>query len=261
MKGYIKVIITGVVIFSLGLIMFLVVLGLNDWTFSPKYEMKQFESSQNLTTLSIDYSAGVIETKFYDGDKIIVEYPESSRYTTKVTEDNGTLSIVSGKRHWYDVSFWIGKIPKAVVSIPNGLVLDVAAELHAGVITIGDGTFGDVTLKMNAGTVNFGDTVCGKFQLDLNAGAVYVGGATCNSLVTKVNAGTAEIKKLVCNDIKAVVNAGGLQIKIDGVKSEYTISVEKNAGSCNLSGQTSSTEGKKIDAKVNAGSLEVKFTN
>ena len=99
MKGYIKVIITGVVIFSLGLIMFLVVLGLNDWTFSPKYEMKQFESSQNLTTLSIDYSAGVIETKFYDGDKIIVEYPESSRYTTKVTEENRILAEICCNFH------------------------------------------------------------------------------------------------------------------------------------------------------------------
>ena len=63
MKGYIKVIITGVVIFSLGLIMFLVVLGLNVWTFSPYYELKQFASSQSLPARSGEDWAGGGEAK------------------------------------------------------------------------------------------------------------------------------------------------------------------------------------------------------
>lgn len=260
MKGYIKTIIAGAVIFCIGLIALLIIMGLNGWSVDGGWEMRTFESAQENDTLLLDYSAGEVEIIFYGGNNIKVEYPESEKAPSYVKEENGTLSLVSGTRKWYDVSLWGRKIPKTIISIPQNDILSLDLTLNAGTLKIASGTYSEIKLELNAGTVDFGKINCGSFNVELNAGTLDADGANCNKLVTKVNAGSAEIDCVICGNVSAEVNAGSLEIDVIGKKSEYTISVNKSAGGCNVSGQTG-TGGKTLKAEVNAGSLEINFTN
>ncbi|MDE6585077.1 MAG: DUF4097 domain-containing protein [Clostridia bacterium] len=261
MKGFGKMIVAGVVIFSIGLIAFLVILGLNDWSLDTDWETKTYECTQDNNTLKLDYSAGPVEVVFYSGDAIKVEYPEAKNYKTEVREHDGKLSVTSGKRYWYNMVIWQQwKIPKTTVYLPKDDVLALDLTLNAGTLKVESGGYSGVKLELNAGTVSLGRIECPELNAKINAGTLNVDGAVCEKITSHVNAGSSHIDGVVCGDIWAKVNAGSSSFDIDVKRAEYNISVDKNAGSCNVSGQTGSSD-KKIRAEVNAGSLSFDFAD
>ncbi len=259
MKGYVKVMIAGAVIAAIGLIGFLALLGLNGWNLNPQWETRSYECEQVNDTVKLDYSLGEVNLQFYDGEKILIEYPYSEKIQTVFSENDGIVSITSGKRHWYDVAFWFNfNPPSATIFVPNGLKTDIDAVMNAGELKIADGSYGTVKLYMNAGAAYFGETACDSFECRLNAGTVNVKSVECGTVKTDLNAGYANFEKIVCGDIYFKLNAGSADLKIAGAKAEYNISVDKNAGTCNLDGQTGTTD-KKLTCKLNAGSLNASF--
>ena len=259
MKGFGKMIIAGVVIFSIGLIAFLVILGLNDWSLDTNWETKTYECTQDNGTVRLEYSAGPVHVIFYDGEKIKVEYPEAQNYKTEVRENDGKLSVTSGKRYWYNVALWQQwKIPKTTVYLPKGQTLSLDLTVNAGTLNVESGAYSGVKLELNAGTVSLGRIECPELNVKINAGTLNVDGAVCNKITSQVNAGSSHIDGIVCGDISAKVNAGSSSFDIDGKRAEYNISVDKSAGGCNVSGQTGTTD-KRIRAEVNAGSLSFDF--
>lgn len=261
MKGLGKSLAAGIVIIIFGVAILLVALGLNGWTLKTDWESMEFESQSQITSLHLDYSAGDVETVFYDGDKIRVEYPTSKVYKTEVKEADGKLSVISGKRHWYDFSlWWFLKVPTARIYIPNGSVIDLDIILNAGTLKIPDGGFGKVDIKMNAGKIDLGKIESEKFDCYVNAGALYAENIICGEFRTEVNAGSADFKNLTSASVNLKVNAGSLNADINGNENDYTVTVDKNAGSCNISDHTGATD-KKINVEVNAGSVSVNFKN
>ncbi|MDE7329757.1 MAG: DUF4097 domain-containing protein [Clostridia bacterium] len=260
MKGFVKVIIAGAVILGIGIIMLIALLAVNGWELNPDWEMKYYECEAENTELEINYSAGEISTLFYDGDKIKIEYPECKNYDTTVYENGGKFSIVSGKRHWYNVALWTSKIPAATVYIPKDAVLKLDVTLNAGVLKIASGKYADIKFTMNAGAAQFGETVCGNLRIEMNAGALNTGNIIAETITAKVNAGAADFKETICGKVGIELNAGSVNMQIDGISSEYSVSVEKNAGACNLSSRQGTTD-KRVDIEVNAGSCTVNFTN
>lgn len=261
MKGLVKMIIAGVVIFSIGLIAFLVILGLNGWSLDADWETRTYECTQDNDTLKIDYSAGTVSVVFYGGEKIKVEYPEAKNYKTDVAEQDGKLSVTSGKRYWFNVALWQQwKIPDTTVYLPKNASVSLDLKLNAGVLNVESGAYSGVKLELNAGMINVGAVECSDLDVKVNAGTLNVDGADCLKLFTQVNAGASNIEGVICGDIWAKVNAGSSSLEIEGKRSEYAISVDKNAGNCNVSGQTGTTD-KKIKAEVNAGSLDIDFSD
>lgn len=259
MKGYAKVMIAGAVLVVIGFIIFIVFCGLNGWNFNPDYEMKTYECEEEINSLKIDLYAGSIKTVYTDDDKITVEYPENEKFTTRCSYENGVLNIGNGRKHWFDI-IWFGKIPLTTVKIPKDTKIDLDVHLNAGSAEISGADYENIKLYLNAGGLEIGDSSCKNFTCEINAGGVETGNLVCEKFYVKLNAGGFESDSLNCPDIEAKMNAGSVSMEIIGIQSEYNIYVDKNAGSCNVSNSSGTTD-KKLNVKINAGSFDARFTN
>lgn len=262
MKAIIKAIIAGSVIIGIGLILFIAGLGLNGWKFMPEFEMEQYIAEGEVTELRIDNAVGNVKTEFYDGDKVTVDYPVSDRYVMRIEKSAGVLMLNGlNKRHWYNFSFLPSTLPETVVKIPQGAVLKLDVKVNAGSVKLAEGRYKETSVKMNAGSIHANGISCPAFKCEVNAGAISIKSLESESFDCKLNAGSFNAEQVVCPQIRLKVNAGSAGLKVRGTKEEYTISVDKSAGSCNLTSQTGTDEKKKIDIDLSAGSVNVSFTS
>lgn len=261
MKGYIKVIIAGAVIIGIGLAVFLIALGLNGWTVTPEFEMKEFTSTKVNTSLSVDLDAGLLKIDYHDGDEIKVTYPSAKGYDSRFSEEDGKLSIVSNKRRWYTFS-WGVNFPETVVLIPRNQIKNVDIYVNAGGVQLAGGEFENVNVKVNAGACEVGKITGLKLlKIKLNAGAVNVDGVRGDKLICNVNAGRATVKNVDCTTTEVGINAGLAELNFAGVRADYSSSVNVSAGSCNGLYDNVSDTGKSIKVKVSAGTVNVSFLN
>lgn len=251
----------GIVIFALGLGLFITGLALNGWKFKVEYDMHTFNSTEENTTLDLKISAGSIDVQYYDGDNIEVTYPDSVNYGYEVKEKAGTLKVTPVNRIHFNWFGW-NDIPAVTVKVPNGKVMNLNLELSAGVATVASGEYGEVRISMSAGSTTVGNVRCGDMRAHLSAGKITVGGTECDSLDLHLSAGVADISNVVCNDIDIDLSAGSAKMSVIGNKSEYAITVDKSAGSCNLYPQSpaqGTAVNRSIDVDLSAGAVEVTF--
>lgn len=261
MKGVGKMIVAGVVIILIGVILLLVYLGLNGWSFKMKYEMKTYDEQTYVHTLNTKMEVGELKTEFYDGEYVQVDYPESDKLNVQCTEENGVLTVTSKMKHWYNFVSCIPDFPTITVRIPKDLKLKLNLTVNAGTLELANGAYGDTAVRLNAGTIKLNEIYCDQLKCEVNAGTlsasqVYSDG----SVSTEVNAGTVKLDKVDCDDITVRVSAGSCNISVDGKKSEYKINSSVSAGSCNVGSQSGTVSGKLVDVKVSAGSANIKFT-
>lgn len=274
---YKAAIIWGVILIIAGIIciMFAYNLGVSD-----DYEIKNYTAETGIHTLKLDVGAGEVKTEFYDGDKIYVEYPESGRYKTEITESHNELTIKSDYK-WYahfGITFeFLFKTPTTTIKIPNGTTPDIDFELNAGNLDLGAGTYAKVDIKVNAGNFNAGDIECDSLFCKINAGSINLKKIETENIECKVNAGKIDAEDAVCSEFKCTVNAGNVnvakldshdsEIKVNAGKidvgfteaeSEYTIIVDKSVGTCNVSNRIAET-GKKIAINLSAGEVKCYF--
>lgn len=295
--GFISVPFAGAVIAVVGLIILLVGLGLNSWTIAADYEMKSYVSTQDVTKLQINFDAGSLKTEFYDGDKILVEYPENNRLKTKIDESvSGVFSMRTDAKFWL-LGTGLSKIPETIIKIPKTYCLVLDFCINAGKFDIASGDYADIDVKMNAGTLNFEKIQCAKLNLSLNAGDLKVQDVTCQNAMVKVNAGNVKIAKMLTNTMVVNLNAGNfiinditaenitadlnagsvnmdktcvqkLKLDIDagsalinvvGEQAEYNIAVQKDGGTCNVSNQSGIDSNKRLDIDIDGGSVKINF--
>ena len=263
----------------IGLIFYIVVRAVScsiDPEFTNAHYTQQSESIQNVR---IDASVGEVETVFYEGDKIEIEYHTSNIYDVDISEQKDTLVYkLRNKRwlmHWGTINF-----PKTTIKLPEGVEYNLDIDLSAGATTVNGGTFGDIKIDLSAGAGNIlGTTVCkslkidlsagkvtvdkvecaGSVEIDLSAGQVDIDEAQCNRMDIDLSAGTVDIDRLTCPKINIDLSAGTVKLDVVGQQPEYTIAVDKSAGSCNVSNQKGTEDNKKIDIDLSAGSVTVTF--
>lgn len=253
--------IIGIIVLAVGLALFITGLALNGWKFKVEYEMETFNSTEDNTTLDLRMSAGSMNVQFYDGDGVEVVYPVSYARGFEVTERAGTVKVNSFNRHIFNWFGW-NNIPAVTVKIPQGKVMNLKLKISAGTASIASGAYGDTLIDMSAGSVDVGEVVCKNFKADLSAGMITVNSVACTALDVDLSAGTATIKSVVSNVIDIDLSAGSVYMTVKGNKSEYAVTVDKSAGSCNLTNQSpaqGTAEVKRIDVDLSAGSVEVKF--
>ncbi len=274
-----KAIAAGVAVIIIGAIIMVVAVGLNGWKIDDNYEMKVYDAENVVTTIKLDFAVGRIKTQFYDGERVKVEYPENRFLSAACSEANGELTVkTTSKFRWFNFGSLFRPIPEAVISVPKGSEPNLDFTVNAGTVDIAEGTYGDIGISINAGTVNLNDTICGKFSAKLNAGTFNAGKLTaatadcvvnaglikmddvaCGKFIGKVNAGKIDLSKLKCDDIMLNLDAGNIEIKVDGIKSDYTVTAKVDAGSCNLSSQKGNDPSKQISIDVDAGNAIVNF--
>lgn len=249
----------GISALLIGIVVFLVGLGLNGWSTQAKYEIKTYHSTEENTVLDLNLSAGEMYVGFYDGDVIEVEYPDSYQYGYYVDELNGKLSV----RPRTSFFSWFGwnRVPSVVVRIPTGKVMELNVDISAGKVEVAEGEFTSVKTHMSAGLTNLGDIKCGKFVSHLSAGKLNVNSLECTDFDLRLSAGAASVGRTKCDKFDVDLSAGSVNLTVAGKKSEYTITVDKSAGSCSVSDQTGTDANKRIDVDLSAGSVNVSFTD
>lgn len=244
----------------LSLIWVLVTLGIN-CAIRPEFaDAKYTQKSENIQNIRLDFSVGEIETVFYDSDKIEIDYHTSDIYSVDISEKNGTLNF---KLHsLWKLGWAVIDHPKTTIKLPQNNVYSLELDMSAGSANIGSGNFGNLKLDMSAGKIDIdGNIKCEKLDIDISAGKIDIGSIECSSFTVDLSAGQVGIDRITCPLIDIDLSAGAVNLGVDGVKSEYTIRVDKSAGSCNVHNQTGSDSSKKIDIDLSAGSVNVNFTN
>ena len=236
-----KPVLAGTIIIIIGVIVLVIGLGLNGWEYgsAEQYQMQTATLSGDYTALEVDIGVGDVAI-YYDESvtELTVEYPTSKHLVAELSESGNRAKFVS-KREWIFFSVDFSGLPKTIVRLPVGKTVDLTVKLSAGQIKA-DGEFGKVTIDMSAGQFLSDNLVCSSFNFDLSAGA-------------------ARVKRLVSDKIYFDVSAGSINVDVDGLKSDYTISVDKSAGSCNVGNQTGADKSKLIDIDISAGSVTLGF--
>lgn len=238
MKGYYKALIVGLIIIILGVCVFLVGLSLNDWKFdfNVRYEMAEQTVDGDFNTIDIDMSVGEVEICYYDGQTAKIEYPKSDSLHTTIEVVGGELKFgVGSKKFILFVNF--GSLPKTIISLPKGKSYNLNADLSAGSLTT-QGKFGLVDIELSAGKFQSQNLECDKFSLDLSAGS-------------------AKVDLLKSENIGLDVSAGSAELGLYYPESDYTITVDKSAGSCNAVSRVGGD--KRLDIDVSAGSVNISF--
>ena len=260
MKAIIKAIIAGSVIIGIGLVVLIVALALNGWKFMPQFDMTQYSSEEEISELRIYNSVGSVRTEFYDGDKVVVDYPVSDRYTMTVEEREGVLTVNGlNKNHWYNFTFLPSSLPQTIVKIPHGVVLKLAITVNAGKVDLAAGEYAESSVTVNAGGLSALGMTCPALKCEVNAGSVWIRSIESASFDCRVKAGSFSAERIGCPQIKVNVSAGSAGMTVSGKREEYTIFADKNAGSCNVANQTGTDPSKKIDIDVSAGSVNLSF--
>lgn len=242
------------------LIWTLVTIGIN-CAIRPEFEDANYtQQSENIQNLYLDFSVGEIETTFYDGDKIEIDYHTSNIYAVDISEKNGTLNFKL--RSLWKLGWAVIDHPKTTIKLPANGVYNFKLDMSAGSATINGGNFGNLNLEMSAGNVNLNGSVkCEKFTLNASAGKINVDEIECSSLKIDLSAGVVDISTLLCPTIDIDLSAGSVNLGVNGKKSDYTITVDKSAGSCNVQNQTGADASKRIDIDLSAGSVNLSFSN
>lgn len=260
MKALTKLMIAGAIILILGIGVFIAGVAMNGWKMAPHYENKTFLSENGqVSGLELNVNAGNLKCAFYEGEQVEITYPVSEDFGYRVTEEDGKITLSPQKQHYW---FWLGwfELPEITVKIPQTAAPDLKINLSAGRVVVGDGNFNDVTVKISAGTLNVGEIACENFDCNLSAGNATIGGIVCDGAYIRLSAGSFTAKSMQCPLVDLVLSAGNAKMKMVGSQEDYNISVDKSAGSCNLSSRTASGSDKKLTVKLSAGDVNVQFT-
>lgn len=232
----------GLVIFFIGLGVFIAGLAFNGWKIDKNFEMNTYACQEENGALNLSLAAGEMNVQFYDGETIEVDYPTAYHYRYNVEESGGKLTVAPAHNRIFFGWLPFFKFPTVTVRIPQGKVVDLSLNVSAGKADVRGGEFGAFNLNVSAGSVNVNDVKCLSFTADVSAGST--------------NAGYID-----CPVFKLDVSAGSMNVTVKGIKSEYTVVIDKSAGSCNLSGQSGSATGKLIDIDLSAGSVNFGFND
>ena len=263
MKGFAKYLIAGLIFILIGAIILVIGLGMSGWQLNPDYTNKIWtQEDGDITHLKVEFGAGEFKTVIYDGDKIEIEYQTSDVYQVKINQNAGKLTVETSNKWSFGFAFMF-KSPKMTLKIPKNMNLQIFDfDMKAGMATLAGGEFGIVNIEISAGTLNFkNDLICDKLNLDMKAGSLITSNIITRDFKLDVSAGSANIGELNCSNTSIGVSAGSVQIRMSGFENDYNITVNKSAGSCNLTTHHYSPDNKTLDIDISAGSVHVNFTN
>ncbi|MDE7306656.1 MAG: DUF4097 domain-containing protein, partial [Clostridia bacterium] len=235
MKGIVKALIIGGVIIGVGIIILIIALSLNDWKLKGNvdFETATYECQSKNINLDVEIDAGSVKTEFYDGDKIVIEYPAAKGFKTTIRELDGTLIFKAPRKVWYRNWFLSFDIPNTVIRIPESFApMNVKFDIDAGSAYLADGTYGTVNVDIDAGSFKGENIICSTLKVNIDAGSVSVNSAQCQFFDCEVDAGSVTVNKLTADSTTLDVDAGSVTISFAGIEEDYTITKRVRAGSC-----------------------------
>ncbi len=259
MKSIVKWIIVGAVIAALGLVLIIVGACLGGSCYGYRENWTDTEQSFNgqITAVKADVDVCNLEISYYDGESVLVTYPESGLRKNAVSVNAGVLTLnseLTSSVYNYSKNF-----PTAAIYIPNSYMVSLDIETDAGEITISDGVYGNFNLEVDAGVINIGVCTFNTVTMSVDAGTVNAENLTCSSLVCDIDAGTVKFSKLTCPNIQINVDLGSVKACLAGSREDYTAVCSVDLGSCNISSGGSGAN--ILQISVDAGSAKITFTD
>lgn len=259
MKTMFRWMIAGGVIALVGVVILLCGLSLNGWRWKNEYETLSFTAENTTEELHIEIGAGNAHIRFYDGERVQIDYPVSDWYRYTVREESGTVTLQHERLSWFNFAFY--NLPETEIRIPADCALNLTLTVSAGTVNVGDGTLGDVSIDVSAGTLNVGALSCRSLKCDLSAGSANLDAVACTQADFDLSAGSLSLNRLTCSDVKIDVSAGSATLGIAGKEEDYSVSVDRSAGSCNLASAYRADAAGRLEIDLSAGSVSVRFTD
>lgn len=264
-KRTIKVVVAGVIIAVVGVLVFICALGAAGWNIKKisNWQEDTYTTTKALTRLDIKVNAGQVVIKRGSADTVAVKYQHNDVYKTKITESaDGKLNITTGEKHWYEFNYWFDDAPLMEIEINENCNPEIYLTVNAGTVEIGDGDWGAlIDVDINAGSVSLGKVAAEALKVKMNAGVFDAKRIDCEQFTCHINAGSANVVSLASNGINLHLSAGSANVTVAGQKADYSISVDKQLGSCNVSNQTGTDPQKQIEVKISAGSVNITFAD
>ena len=98
MNSIVKGLIIGGAIAVLGAVIAITALAVCGWTVKPKFQMKTFTSAEEVSSVYVRQDEGSVKLSYYDGDEIVVEYPENKLFKATVECRDGKLTVESCRK-------------------------------------------------------------------------------------------------------------------------------------------------------------------
>ncbi len=262
MHGLTKCLIAGIIILFIGAGILIWGLATNGWKFDVDWKTEEFVCENGITSTDFGIAAGKAKVVFTDDEKASVTYPVSDRYYYSVKEENGTLKITTEHGSFWFITpgYMFGGIPDLIIRLPKSQACDIKLGMSAGTVELPDGAYGNIDISISAGVLNAGRLDCEDFKMKLSAGSAEVTELTADAVDVKLSAGSATVKGIQSDKIDAHLSAGSLDLRVVGNRTDYTATVDKSAGSCNLTERDGNDPNKRIAVKLSAGSVNVSFT-
>ncbi len=217
---------------------------------------KNYEGKVSLEDIDYKFEIDYAKVNIYNTtEESHIDYKINSLY--KIVDENGNFKVESKVSIF---GFLFGRNNEVNIYL-NENVNDNKLEfkLNAGSINSAvDITCSALNVELNAGSITFSNIVCNNIIVKVNAGSLNINNSTVNDFVSELNAGSMNITSTF-NNLKFDVNAGSMNLKTVGELSDYTIKIDKSAGSSNVSNGGSGA--KKIDGDISAGSFNLSFSN
>lgn len=230
----------------------------SDWTWddsyiSPKSEMVQVASFQNVRELSVDAenaSIAVVENPELKNE--IVFYSKEKRYCgfRKKVEDGGTdVSI-----EYYGTtrgSLKNNTYAEGIIEVPTGYLFD-KAEFNAA-----------------AGIVKITAVQAGELSLEASAGTIYADNFTADKLEVDAAAGAVRAKGIVNREMEADAEAGSIELTVQGTEQDFRYEIDCSMGEIRVGASVyagfateqivNSGAAKKASLDCGAGAVKVSF--
>ncbi len=254
MKVIKYLLIAAVSLIIVGLIIFLVVFGLNNCEFSKistqKFEEKTFDITEEFTNLSVQtYTDSIEFVPSTDGMKVVAHESEKVKHTVSV--ENGELVITTqDNRNWIDkIGIFIGQ--KLTFYIPAKEYSRLKIESNTGSVVIPrDFTFESVNIKGNTGSIESSAKITKDITVKENTGSISISNVSASGDVEFVtNTGSIRIKDLTAKNCTIENNTGS--VNLTNVIANQKLSVETSTGGINFDG----CDGSEIYAKASTGSI------
>ena len=239
--------------------------------------------------ISIEVAAGTVNLHHSDTTTSYVKYNILEHYEVKYDEEDNELKLRNDWIYSLLPFSWIHENKSVVDIYLTDKEYDAYLELSAGHFNIEeDFTFSSLTMEVSAGDLNFNGNITvnhdatfrvsagnmnlnkrvivnNNLNLKVSAGDMDINYVEANKTDIRISAGDIDLKKIKSNDIKFKASAGDLKMNILGKKDDYTITMDRSAGTIHIDGEKIRDDYEKkggtnkLDGDISAGNATINF--
>lgn len=203
----------------IGLIMFAVVLAVNNWDFTVlstvKYETNTYRQNYEFNNISIETQTADIVFALSDDSncKVVCYEAENAYHSVSVKDGTLTIGLIYAKKWYENIGIEIGS-PKITVYLPKTEYGTLFIKESTGDIDIPkDLSFEKIDIWASTGDINNRANALKSIKIATNTGNITIENVTATAVDLSVSTGKISAKSMQCTgDIKINVTTGDTEL-------------------------------------------------